>query len=365
MPFLRDHEIEQEAALLLAEYAREHQPVLIPPLPIEDIVELHLKLTFELMNLEQRCGHRDIHGAIWVNQQRIAIDKLLDPVLSPAKRGRYHFTLAHETGHWRLHRKYFLKREDRLLFDDATTPPDFIGRSGNQNRVEVQAHPFAANLLMPRPLVKQEWEIWHGSECPLPEYLRCKVQTGRRAGGRRALHPSLGDSPRNHPLDWLWPLVDAPEPMVAAHAVAAWPASVHQQLLTLEFLIQAADTVRVRCPQCYGHIEEVIASDEPGGVPQFYLPCPEIHRARIRAAPMVRQRGQQCRCPRDDSGIDGELHGMVAKPIVASRTHDMARVATRRDVGSRSGLGRRADRATCHRPGPQADHVRSTNEAAR
>jgi hypothetical protein len=83
VPFLRDrerdHEIEQEAALLLAEYAREHQPVLTPPLPIEDIGELHLKLTFELMNLEQRCGHRDIHGAIWVNQQRIAIDKQFAP----------------------------------------------------------------------------------------------------------------------------------------------------------------------------------------------------------------------------------------------------------------------------------------------
>jgi hypothetical protein len=167
VPFLRDSEIEQEAALLLAEYARDHQPVLEPPVPIEDIVELHLKLTFELKDLEQLCGHRDVHGAIWVNEQRIAIDKQLDPVLYPAKRGRYHFTLAHETGHWRLHRKYFLKRDERLLFDGAATPPDFIGRSGNKNRVEVQANQFAAYLLMPCPLVKQEWEKWHGSLDPI------------------------------------------------------------------------------------------------------------------------------------------------------------------------------------------------------
>jgi Zn-dependent peptidase ImmA (M78 family) len=88
-------------------------------------------------------------------------------MLYPAKRGRYHFTLAHETGHWRLHRKYFLKRDERLLFDGASAPPDFIGRSGNKNRVEVQANQFAAYLLMPRPLVKQEWEKWHGSLEPI------------------------------------------------------------------------------------------------------------------------------------------------------------------------------------------------------
>lgn len=167
VPFLRDRDIEQEAALLLAEYARDHQPILEPPVPIEDIVELHLKLTFELSDLEQLCGHRDVHGAIWVNEQRIAIDKQLDPMLYPMKRGRYHFTLAHETGHWRLHRKYFLKRDERLLFDNAVTPPDFIGRSGTKNRVEVQANQFAAYLLMPRPLVKQEWEKWHGSLDPI------------------------------------------------------------------------------------------------------------------------------------------------------------------------------------------------------
>jgi len=34
VPFLRDSEIEQEAALLLAEYARDHQLVLEPPVPI-------------------------------------------------------------------------------------------------------------------------------------------------------------------------------------------------------------------------------------------------------------------------------------------------------------------------------------------
>jgi Zn-dependent peptidase ImmA (M78 family) len=163
VPFLQDGEIEQEADGLIAEYCREQRKaVKEPQVPIEDLVELHLQLIFEFKDLHQELGFPDIHGAIWVNEGRIAIDNQLDPQLYPAKRGRYHFTLAHETGHWRLHRKYFIKREERHLFDGAAPPPDFIGRSGKKNRVEVQANQFAACLLMPRHLVRQEWERWHG-----------------------------------------------------------------------------------------------------------------------------------------------------------------------------------------------------------
>jgi len=163
VPFLQDGEIEQEADGLLTEYCREQNKVMTePPVPIEDLVELHLQLVFEFKDLHQELGFPDIHGAIWVNERRIAIDTQLDPHLFPAKRGRYHFTLAHETGHWRLHRKYFIKRAERHLFDGAAPPPDFIGRSGNKNRVEVQANQFAACLLMPRQLIRQEWERLHG-----------------------------------------------------------------------------------------------------------------------------------------------------------------------------------------------------------
>ncbi len=88
----------------------------------------------------------------------------------------------------------------------------------------------------------------------------------------------------NNALAYLWPLMDAPRPIVAAHIVAAWPAGVHQRLLELGFLVQAADADRVLCPECQGHIEEVIASDGPGGTPRFYVACPEVSRAHVPAA---------------------------------------------------------------------------------
>ena len=92
----------------------------------------------------------------------------------------------------------------------------------------------------------------------------------------------------NDALAYLWPLVDASEPVVAAHVVATWPAGVHARLVELGFLIQADDADRVLCPECYGHTEEVIASDGPNGTTRFFIPCPEVHRAHV--APEQRRR---------------------------------------------------------------------------
>ncbi len=87
----------------------------------------------------------------------------------------------------------------------------------------------------------------------------------------------------NRFLDYLWPVMDAPVPIVAAHVVAAWPAGVHQRLLDLGFLMQAADTDRVRCPECQQHFEEVIARTGPDGAVRFYVLCPEVLRAEVPA----------------------------------------------------------------------------------
>ncbi len=188
VPFLKKEVIEAEALSLLAEYGQ----VAAPPVPIDDIVELHLKLTFAIMDLQQIFGDGDVHGAIWFRAQRVGVDQSLDPARYPAKRGRYHFTLAHETGHWRLHRKYFLQRDDQnALFDAQDEKPDYVCRSSQKKLpVEWQADQFAANLLMPRTLVRQEWERWNGSLdsivlTDIPDRQeRLQAELVRRAGGK-------------------------------------------------------------------------------------------------------------------------------------------------------------------------------------
>ena len=79
VPYLKKEVIEAEAALILAEYGRKHGQVTAPPIPIDEIVELHLKLTLQIMDLQQLFKFGDVHGAIWFRSQRVGVDQSLDP----------------------------------------------------------------------------------------------------------------------------------------------------------------------------------------------------------------------------------------------------------------------------------------------
>ena len=116
IPYLANEMIESDAELLLAEYAHARGIVIAPPIPIEDIVEKHLKLGIEFDDTHRLFGvprsglDPDILGAIFFDEARIVIDESLDPEENPAKEGRYFYTVAHEGGgHWRLHRHLFAK----------------------------------------------------------------------------------------------------------------------------------------------------------------------------------------------------------------------------------------------------------------
>jgi len=167
VPFLTKQQIEDEAALLLAEYGQTHGPVIAPPVPVDDIVELYLKLTLEFKDLRRLFGFGDVHGALWVNDRRIGIDQSLDPAQNKAMLGRYHFTLAHEAGHWRLHRGLYQRRADQpTLLKDAQRA-DYVCRSSDTSPIEWQANWFAAGLMMPREMVKRAWHEWRGGMDPI------------------------------------------------------------------------------------------------------------------------------------------------------------------------------------------------------
>jgi Zn-dependent peptidase ImmA (M78 family) len=82
--------------------------------------------------------------------------------------GRYHFTLAHEAGHWRLHRQLFLRRANQpMLVAEGVERPEYICRSSDSEPIEYQANRFASCLLMPREMLKRSWHEWHGSMEPI------------------------------------------------------------------------------------------------------------------------------------------------------------------------------------------------------
>lgn len=56
VPYMTPEAIEQDAAALLAEYARARGVVIVPPIPIEDILEKHLKLGIEFDDTHKLFG---------------------------------------------------------------------------------------------------------------------------------------------------------------------------------------------------------------------------------------------------------------------------------------------------------------------
>jgi len=164
VPYLPKPHIEGEAKALLEECAETIGAITAPLVPIDDIVEVHLKLAVEYKDMRELFAMADVHGAIWMNDRIVGVDMSLDPHVNPKKRGRYHFMLAHEAGHWRLHRKYYLEDiAQGLLFGDALKKPGYVCRSSDRRPVEWQADQFAANVLMPHRLVVAAWETWRGN----------------------------------------------------------------------------------------------------------------------------------------------------------------------------------------------------------
>jgi Zn-dependent peptidase ImmA (M78 family) len=167
VPFKPRKRIELEAQWLLADFGRAAAPVEGPPVPIEAVLEIHLGLGLALCNLRECLGVQDALGALCVESREVLVDESLDPEEFPDLEGRYRFTLAHEIGHWQLH---------RWMADSTPHQPAFLLRaSPSDKRIEWQANYFASCLLMPRPLVFPRWR----------EVLSGKVLSLERVAERR------------------------------------------------------------------------------------------------------------------------------------------------------------------------------------
>lgn len=163
VPYLREKVIEEHAEALLAEWTADHPAVLAPPVPIEEILEIGLHLDFEVCDLQRQLGQPDVLGGIWFGARTIKVDQSLDPTNDARLLGRYRFTLAHEIGHWRLHRQHLMDDPNTAwLFDDKGKPA-FVCRSSTKPPEEWQADQFAACALMPRRIMFEAWEQWRGS----------------------------------------------------------------------------------------------------------------------------------------------------------------------------------------------------------
>jgi hypothetical protein len=135
----------RKAEGLLAAYGEKDGKPVEPPVPVEEMIGF-LELKCVYVNFE-RINQPGVLGATYVNRRLIAVSRDL---LDESVRGRAAFTMAHEVGHWVLHRHLAdkdggLGAGEEVIFcrqEDAGMPAEW------------QANYFAGCLLMPEAHVR-------------------------------------------------------------------------------------------------------------------------------------------------------------------------------------------------------------------
>lgn len=183
VPFLSDAQLDSAARELLAAYAKWKGSAAKPPIDVDNIVEGVLGLDFGVTDLRQLLGIDDVLGATWFDLKRVRIDSSLEGV-----EGRFAFTVAHELGHWQLHRPHYLLDKSGLgLFSSGPGSgaiPAIVCRNKTKDRAEHQADGFASRLLMPRAAILAAVRDVCGPKPPTFNGLKKHAEA-------RTIHPQL------------------------------------------------------------------------------------------------------------------------------------------------------------------------------
>ena len=174
-PFLTEAEIETSAvALQCAAFGspwRQPKPVDLEAIVFEHLSERENLIFKDDVELPPEGGQ-----VVLGKTQPIAGRILLNRLLKDGEPGRARFTLAHELGHWVLHRKLFLAKQETLdLFTGASAGNadfEFVGlndstfprscRAGAVAREEWQANRFAVALLIHSDVLREEFQLRFG-----------------------------------------------------------------------------------------------------------------------------------------------------------------------------------------------------------
>ena len=170
VPFLSRSDIALTATTLLGRGLGDSAgsiPVNLEALVFDHLCE-HEGLVFVDDEVLARPGDEEVLGRTELIAGRISICA----ALKERDRRRYRFTVAHELGHWVLHRPLVLvDREHPELFPReqvyTTTQSALLGVGRSVPPEEWQANCFASHLLIPRAALRREFVLRHGSEVSL------------------------------------------------------------------------------------------------------------------------------------------------------------------------------------------------------
>jgi Zn-dependent peptidase ImmA (M78 family) len=152
--FISDTEIETRACHLLHQSARQYKPILSPPVPVEEIIDLVLDIPVVWESIPEQDG-KPVLAKLVVRRDQSEI------IVNEDKRAFFDqhvgveaYSLAHDLGHRALHID-----EANLLagpLADAEEHAIVLCRGAidsEHKRREWQAERFASYLLMPKDLI--------------------------------------------------------------------------------------------------------------------------------------------------------------------------------------------------------------------
>jgi hypothetical protein len=177
VPWMSREAIAGRAEALIQDFQTRAGYRVIPPIPVEEIMERSLQLTIRYLDLSEIFKDRQVLGATYIEPRLVCIHERL---FDNGSEGRLVFTCAHEAGHWVLHRRYVESQGGKKERKDAIVCTTTNARES----IEWQADYFASCLLMPERAVREAFQrvcaeepivIRHskaltreGSPCPQP-----------------------------------------------------------------------------------------------------------------------------------------------------------------------------------------------------
>ncbi len=137
VPF-RDHDRIKKIA---EDFLKKYHPGSSCPIPIEEIIEFKLKL--DIIPLPGLHKTFEIDGFLAADRMSISVDE----GVYQSRPGRYRFTLAHEVGHFILHKELY----DERRFKSTGEWKDFVSQFPEKEYAwfEWQAYEFAGLILVP------------------------------------------------------------------------------------------------------------------------------------------------------------------------------------------------------------------------
>lgn len=142
----------------------KYNPSGLVPFPFESAADSIGDVDIVYFNL-----HEDVSGAIYFQDSQFKI------IINNSKPlVRQYFTLAHEFGHYLLHKEWLIDHpndgfiEKTSTFDNlsALMRPDTPPLSPDEIKREKEANNFAAEILMPHEKVEEFWNLTHDvGEC--------------------------------------------------------------------------------------------------------------------------------------------------------------------------------------------------------